>query len=76
MDTVRPLLAEIIDQVVSNAEKECVGYALAGMKMFLANRKSGLMFKARNKKYRQLARKFSKLKQEHKTRKGINSLIL
>ena len=42
MDTARPFLAEIIDQVVSNAEKECVGFALAGMKMFLANRISGL----------------------------------
>ena len=73
MDTARPFLAEIIDQVVSNAEKECVGFALAGMKMFLANRISGLLYKARNKKYRQLARKVSKVKQQRKARKGINS---
>ena len=29
METARPVLAEIIGEVVKNAEKECIGFVLA-----------------------------------------------
>ena len=75
METARPLLAEIIGEVVKEAEKECIGFALSGLKMQFAVRKSGLRYKSRDRRYKGLRKKLRKVINERKARKGNMFLL-
>ena len=77
MEEVQSLLAEIVSEVVTKAEKECASTVLRGTKLQIALRKSGLFYGSRHKEYRRLRKTIARQqgRKDAKTGKILNYFL-